>query len=90
MNIGAIPKAAHVTNSTPQNNTMGLAKSLAVVYNDLQKRKEENLNHKDIEPTINEKVISVKDLVKAENQDKNRGIIENTNSRNNEDKEIGE
>lgn len=81
MNIGAIQKAANVTNSIPKNDTIGCAKGLAVVYNDLQINKDEKLNKKDIERT-NEKVISAEDLIKAENQDKNRGIIE--------DKERGE
>lgn len=81
MNIGAIQKAANVTNSTPKNDTIGCAKGLAVVYNDLQKGKEEIANQKKLDEVI-EPVISAVDLIKAENQDKNRGIIE--------DKEIGE
>lgn len=81
MNKGAIQTAANVTNSTPKNDTIGCTKSLAVVYNDLQRGKEEIANQKKIDEVV-EPVISAKDLIKEENRDKNRGIIE--------DKEIGE
>lgn len=81
MNIGAIQKAANVTNSTPKNDTIGCTKGLAAVYNDLQRGKEEMANQKKIDEVV-EPVISAKDLINEENQDKNRGIIE--------DKEIGE
>ena len=81
MNIGAIQKAANITNSTSKNDTIGCTKSLAGVYNDLQRGKEEIANQKKLDEVI-EPIISAKDLINAENQDKNRGIIE--------DKEIGE
>lgn len=81
MNIGAIQKAANVTNSNQKNDSIGCAKDLAKVYNEIQRGKEEQINNKNT-PAKSELVISAADLIKAENQDKNRGIIE--------DKEIGE
>lgn len=81
MNIGTIQKAANTTNSTPKNDTIGCTRELAGIYNDLQRGKEEMANQKKIDEVV-EPVISAKDLINEENQDKNRGIIE--------DKEIGE
>lgn len=81
MNIGTIQKAANATNSTPKNDTIGCTRKLAGIYNDLQRGKEEIANQKKIDEDV-EPVISAKDLINEENQDKNRGIIE--------DKEIGE
>ena len=81
MNIGTIQKAANATNSTPKNDTIGCKRELAGIYNDLQRGKEEIANQKKIDEVV-EPVISAKDLINEENQDKNRGIIE--------DKEIGE
>lgn len=82
MNIGVIQKAANITNGKQREDVIECIKGLAVVHNELQFAKEEKLNHKEVEK-MTEPNISVADLIKARDEDKNREIISN-------DREIGE
>lgn len=81
MNKGTIQTGADRINRIPKYEVIACTKEIARIYNELQRRKEEIANQKKIDEVV-EPVISAKDLINEENQDKNRGIIE--------DKEIGE
>lgn len=81
MNKGTIQTGADRINRIPKYEVIACTKEIARIYNELQRGKEEIANQKKIDEVV-EQVISAKDLINEENQDKNRGIIE--------DKEIGE
>ncbi len=81
MNKGTIQTGADRINRIPKYEVIACTKEIARIYNELQRGKEEIANQKKIDEVV-EPVISAKDLINEENQDKNRGIIE--------DKEIGE
>lgn len=82
MNKGTIQTGADRINRIPKYEVIACTKEIARIYNELQRKLEESISKGTKNETSKTIIPLAADLINEENQDKNRGIIE--------DKEIGE